>query len=56
MARIIFVGGGIVGLTAAHMLGTDGHDVTVLERDPTPPPEPEPVLVRRRRRRWIWSR
>lgn len=41
MARIIFVGGGVVGLTAAHMLGTDGHDVTVLERDSAPPPDPE---------------
>src|SRR4051794_3931284 len=41
MARIIFVGGGIVGLSAAHMLGTDGHDVTVIERDPSPPPDPE---------------
>jgi 2-polyprenyl-6-methoxyphenol hydroxylase-like FAD-dependent oxidoreductase len=41
VARIIFVGGGIVGLSAAHMLGRDGHDVTVIERDPAPPTDPE---------------
>ena len=41
MARIIFIGGGIVGLTAAHLLGADGHDVTVLERDAAPPADPE---------------
>lgn len=41
MGRITFVGGGIVGTCAAMMLANDGHEVTVLERDPTPPPPPD---------------
>jgi 2-polyprenyl-6-methoxyphenol hydroxylase-like FAD-dependent oxidoreductase len=41
MARIIVVGGGVVGMCGALMLGRDGHDVTLLERDPAPPPDPE---------------
>ncbi len=38
---IVVTGGGIGGLTTALLLSGDGHDVTVLERDPAAPPEPE---------------
>jgi len=40
MASIVVTGGGIVALTTAMLLADDGHDVTVLERDPAPVPEP----------------
>lgn len=38
MARVIVVGGGVVGLGLAMLLAKDGHEVDVLERDPEPPP------------------
>src|SRR5688500_747658 len=38
MARIVIVGGGIVGCGAALLAANDGHDVTLLERDAAPPP------------------
>jgi 2-polyprenyl-6-methoxyphenol hydroxylase-like FAD-dependent oxidoreductase len=38
MADIIVLGGGVCGLAAGMLLARDGHDITVLERDPTPVP------------------
>ena len=36
--RVAVVGGGAGGLLTSLILARDGHDVTVLERDPEPPP------------------
>jgi len=38
MSRIVVLGAGICGLAAGMVLREDGHDVTVLERDPEPAP------------------
>lgn len=38
MARIVILGAGICGSAAALLLCRDGHEVTVLERDPQPAP------------------
>jgi 2-polyprenyl-6-methoxyphenol hydroxylase-like FAD-dependent oxidoreductase len=37
MATVVVLGAGMNGLTTAMLLAKDGHDVTVLERDPQPP-------------------
>jgi 2-polyprenyl-6-methoxyphenol hydroxylase-like FAD-dependent oxidoreductase len=39
MARIVVAGGGICGMAGALMLARDGHEVTVLDRDPGPVPD-----------------
>jgi 2-polyprenyl-6-methoxyphenol hydroxylase-like FAD-dependent oxidoreductase len=41
MADILLIGSGLGGLSAATLLARDGHQVTVLERDPAPPPAVE---------------
>lgn len=38
MANIIVLGGGVCGLAAGTLLARDGHEVTLLERDPSPVP------------------
>ncbi|HEV7707431.1 MAG TPA: FAD-dependent oxidoreductase, partial [Asanoa sp.] len=38
MSRILVLGAGLCGLTTAMLLARDGHQVTVLERDPGEPP------------------
>lgn len=38
--KVTIVGGGLMGLCTAMLLGDDGHDVMVLERDSAPPPDP----------------
>ncbi|GIJ59373.1 hydroxylase [Virgisporangium aurantiacum] len=40
MAGIIILGAGVGGLSTAMLLARDGHEITVLERDPAGPPPP----------------
>ncbi len=46
---MIVLGGGVCGLAAGMMLARDGHDVTLLERDPAPAPETSESA-------WGWER
>lgn len=41
MARILVLGAGLGGLSTAMLVAREGHQVTVLERDPVAPPRPE---------------
>src|SRR4051812_38083550 len=41
MSKIVVTGAGMVGLTAAMLLAKDGHEVTVVERDPASAPSPD---------------
>jgi 2-polyprenyl-6-methoxyphenol hydroxylase-like FAD-dependent oxidoreductase len=43
MAHVVVVGAGTCGLAAAALLAEDGHEVTVLERDPQPAPSSAPA-------------
>src|ERR1700741_2750837 len=38
VAEILVLGAGLCGLSTAMLLARDGHEVTVLERDPAEPP------------------
>lgn len=44
MASIVVLGAALGGLQTALLLAADGHQVTVLERDPHPPP-PDPDVA-----------
>lgn len=37
MTRVVVLGGGVIGLSTAMLLGRDGHDVVVVERDAAEP-------------------
>jgi 2-polyprenyl-6-methoxyphenol hydroxylase-like FAD-dependent oxidoreductase len=39
MSRVVVVGGGLIGLATSLLIAKQGHDVTVLERDPEPLPK-----------------
>ena len=39
--RVVVTGAGMIGLCSAMLLAKDGHEVTVVERDPAEPPDPQ---------------
>ena len=43
--RVVVVGAGPIGLAAAMLLAAEGHDVTVIEKDPEAAPAPLAVPV-----------
>lgn len=45
MASVVVAGAGIASLATAMLLADDGHEVTVLERDPQPPADPGKAWV-----------
>ena len=49
MGRTVIVGAGIAGLATALVLGRNGREVLVLERDPAPVPAADDAL-------WDWPR
>ncbi|MEV8504912.1 FAD-dependent oxidoreductase [Actinoplanes sp. NPDC051475] len=50
MTKVVVLGAGLAGLTTASLLERDGHDVTVVERDPDgPPSRPCDAWIRWRR-------
>lgn len=53
MGRIVVCGGGVIGLSTAMLLARDGHQVTVLETDPSPVPEAPAQAWQRWERRGV---
>jgi 2-polyprenyl-6-methoxyphenol hydroxylase-like FAD-dependent oxidoreductase len=50
MAEILVLGAGLNGLSTAMLLARDGHEVTVLERDPSPAPPADEAWANWQRR------
>jgi 2-polyprenyl-6-methoxyphenol hydroxylase-like FAD-dependent oxidoreductase len=57
VAEIVVLGAGLCGLSTAMLLARDGHQVTVLERDPAPPPQAGPPRAAQAWEAWeAWER